>query len=31
MEWMELFQGAMRRVSPAARACQDKTVIIMYR
>ena len=31
MEWMELFQGAMRHVSPAARACQGKRVCIMYR
>ena len=31
MEWMELFQGAMRRVSPAARACHVKRVVIMYR
>ena len=31
MEWMELFQGATRRVSPAARASLVKRVIIMYR
>ena len=35
MEWMELylqlFQGAMRRVSPAARACLVERLIIMYR
>ena len=31
MEWMERFQGATRRISPAARACQDRKVLIMYR
>ena len=31
MEWMERFQGTTRRISPAARACQDKRVLIMYR
>ena len=31
MEWMERFQGATRRISPAARACLVKRVIIMYR
>ena len=31
MEWIERFQGATRHVSPAARACQDKRVLIMYR
>ena len=31
VELMERFQGATRRVSPAARACQVKTVVIMYR
>ena len=31
MEWMERFQGATRRVSPVARACQVKRVVIMYR
>ena len=31
LEWMERFQGTMRRISPAARACQGKTVVIMYR
>ena len=31
MEWIERFQGAMRRVSPAARACQAKRGVIMYR
>ena len=31
MEWMERFQGATRRVSPAARASLVKRVIIMYR
>ena len=30
-EWMERFQGTMRRISPAARACQGKRVVIMYR
>ena len=31
MEWIERFQGIMRRISPAARACQGKRVVIMYR
>ena len=31
VELMERFQGATCRVSPAARACQVKTVVIMYR
>ena len=31
MEWMERFQGAMHRIPPAARACQDKRVCVMYR
>ena len=31
LEWMERFQGATRHVSPAARACQVKRVVIMYR
>ena len=31
MEWMERFQGTTRRISPAARACQDKRMLIMYR
>jgi len=31
VEWMERFQGATRRVSPAARASLVKRVIIMYR
>ena len=31
MEWIKRFQGATRRVSPAARACQDKRVCVMYR
>ena len=29
MEWMKRFQGDMRRVSPAARACQSKRVCVM--
>ena len=31
MEWMERFQGTTRRISPAARACQCKRVVNMYR
>ena len=31
MEWMKRFQGDMRRVSPAARACQAKRGSSMYR
>ena len=30
MEWMERFQDVMRRVSPAARACLVKVVVIMH-
>ena len=31
LEWTERSQGAMRRVSPAARACQGKRVCVMLR
>ena len=31
VEWMKLFQGATRRVPPAARACLVERLIIMYR